>query len=175
VDIGALNANDGVIAATAEMPQIQHAIKAFGKYFRTTFGKVDRSRPPINYAYMYLRPHNDVASQFGLTREILCYVDDMQRLDNRAFETISMLLERDAQRIVDDAIFFISDAVNAEALSREYMERTGRKIIFCTWQQIVSAHDDFVYELLRRFLYAVTSSMLAIRYRKTGTFSHATS
>jgi hypothetical protein len=154
MDISALNAATGVLAATDEMPQLQYAIKAFGKYFRATFCKLDHSRSPINYAYLYLRPNNDVASQFGLTREILCYVDDMQRLDNRAFDAISMLLERDSQRLVDDVIFFLSDAVNADALSKEYMERTGRKIIFCTWQQIVAAHDDLIFELLRRFLYA---------------------
>jgi hypothetical protein len=154
MDVSALNVGQGVLATTEDMPQLKHVIKAFGKYFRTNFVKVEKSNPPVTFAYLFLRPDAEIAQQFGLNREILCYVDDMQRLDNRAFAMISALLDRPDLRLIDDAAFFISDASNAGALSQDYMETTGRKIIFCTWQQIIAAHEDFIYELLRRFLYA---------------------
>jgi hypothetical protein len=132
---------------------VLNVVAAFSKYFRTDVARPERNGA-TPYTYLQLWPEREIAEKFSLTREVLCYVDETTRLDSRSFEAVDSLIAKLRTRIVDDVLFFISAAPNAEALCDEYMERTGRKVIRTTPQAVNAASEDFSYELLRQFLYS---------------------
>ncbi len=103
---------------------------------------------------MILRPEPEIAEEFSLNRDILCYVDENQRPDNRSFQTIEKLLASDKSRLVDDVVFFVSDSDLTDSVCKDYMERSGRKVITFSWRDVEAGHEDFAHEIVRQFLYS---------------------
>jgi hypothetical protein len=149
-----LNISNGAMQAIAADPALRNVVSAFSKHFRTNFARIEPLAHLGEYAYLYLYPEPQIRERFGMNREVLCFTENLSQLDSRVFEAIEEILKRDSVKLVDDAIFFVSDSPQADALCKEYMERSHRKIIKCDWRNIESAHEDFVVELLRQFLYS---------------------
>jgi hypothetical protein len=153
--VNGLNISEGALKAIQSEPHLRNVAAAFSKYFRTNQAWIESAKKgEPQHAYLYLRPVPDIAEQFTINREVLCAAEESNVLDGRTFEAVEKLLTREKARLESDVVFLISDARNASAMAKDYMERSGRKIIQCSWRDIEAAHEDFPYELLRRFLYS---------------------
>ncbi len=154
-DSALLNAPPAVRNAVSREPHLTRLLEVFSKYFRANYCKMDESKSgaPFSFANLFLKPNPELAQQFGISREVLCFADESSIVDGRQFSYVDVILSRERNRLVDDVIFFVSSGSNMQAVADDYMERTGRKVICCTWRDLEAASEDFSYELLRQFLY----------------------
>lgn len=150
-----INATALVRDMLRDLPQIRVLVERFSKHFRTNFLKTEsaRSGSPFTYTYLFLHPTKELTERLGIKREVLCFSDDATSVDGRQFSYIDEILAKDSNRLVDDVVFLVSEGRNLRDVADEYMERTGRKIVSCSWRDIQGAGDDYAYELLREFLY----------------------
>lgn len=154
-DASFINATAPVREMLRELPQIRILVERFSKHFKANFLKTEfaRNGAPFAYTYLFLHPIQELADKFEIKREVLCFSDDSSSVDGRQFSYIDEILSKDRNRLVDDVIFVVSEAANLRDIADEYMERTGRKVVSCSWRDIQGAGDDYAYELLREFLY----------------------
>lgn len=150
-----LNAPKVVQDLVSREPHLKRLVEVFSKYFRVNYCKIEPAgtAAPFSFAYLFLKPSADLAEQFGISREILCFADEAIAVDGRQFSYIDEVLKRERNRLVDDVVFVVSSGAKMQAVADDYMERTGRKVVSCAWRDIEAAGEDFSYELLRQFLY----------------------
>lgn len=150
-----INATTPVREMLQTLPQIRVLVERFSKHFKANFVKTEvaRSGPPFSYTYLFLKPTAELAEQFGITRDVLCFSDDALSVDGRQFSYIEEILTKERNRLVDDVVFLVSEGKNLRSVADDYMEKTGRKVVSCSWRDIQGAGDDYAYELLREFLY----------------------
>ena len=133
-----LNAPQAVRDLVSQQPHLRRLVEVFSKYFRANYCRIDQSTTGahFSFAYLFLKPNPDLAEQFGISREVLCFADESSSIDGRQFSYIDDVLTKERNRLVNDVIFLVSSANNVQAVSDDYMERTGRKVVSASWRDL---------------------------------------
>lgn len=149
-----LNASDAALPYLAQDQNLHRAAEIFGQSFRTNLAYVENRRGDDSFGYLFLNPTKDISAMFNINREVLFYADESASFTSKALQNIGKLLTDHKVRLMQDVVFVASQDSRAEKLCADFMEETGRKLIFCSFSDLQAAHDEFAEELLRRFLYS---------------------
>jgi AAA+ ATPase superfamily predicted ATPase len=134
-------------------PRLERVSKFFERHFQTTHARVEEVNKS-QYSHIYLNPDKNFSSEYNMTHEVLCVCVDYTEVEARTLSYIDSIIQKENLRLDTDCAFLISNSENSDAMCRNYMDRTGRKIVSFTWRDVEGAGDEYAAEVLRQFFYS---------------------